>query len=944
MQALARYQQKTGTAPIPPGINPLLVRRAAPAPVTTEGKPAAGVNDASSSAVSATAVGTAAAPSANGGGTANSEAAPQTQAAAAAQPYTMEGESGLSASSAVTATSAWAKLEGEIDDSASVTSVASVGDSSVVSLDGSISSAVPGSGTAPTPASTQPREEAAALSPLGTPGTSPVVSPRRRGMTAFTSAASVTSSVAKAKRRKKKMDKDKEKEKPKPKRVPFLNFHWSLTRVPLCGPPNIVSLMRETVAFGKGLQGMSYRDAVSVLQYLAATKMGSLFRCYRKRWRYTAARSKWRKNFHEHCKRNFTAWAQLTNHNISTRRYCWRKLVGWRYFTRRTRQRRENFRIGFWPFYVWRRYACASATAKEKTRFLVGRVMPTLLTLRTFRAWKRYTKVESKFHRTSDGYKKSMLEKRYVDLFRWLHVWARKRHRIRRAWNRRGRAMLGLYKLNIVQLPIQLWYFYRHYHHLAQKRVSLHHHTFRHALELDIHYHIKTSNAEKRLALRVAENKRRQDKLRRVSKVQLKDTLKKRARAKKDAKRGSVSALRRSSKARSSVDGNMSDSSNMSDTEKQEKEAQDLLALGPFPDFTEQVKKLFPTRKLRWKMTKEDKSELYDADPVEEGDDEFIPALLLSIYQEANIANLPAPDSFPRSDEFKKIVMAKAEEVYDSYLTRDLWNLFEAAMRFHRFGRRAFANLRHFALTRRRWKAFVRKRHMKLLAICWKEMRHNADHAGRRASMMHASEAEQLSNAVRSQQVMKMVRLRRTTMEVNAAYGRSWGDNIMDEENANKQMKSLNLIDPDDEAYLEAERQRVAEKQAAQKRRLKEIESAFKPPDLLEWDREDRDNELNIAERMVAYGKRTTVEAAKRVVQADEETEEYRARAGKLEGMVGEVLETETSVTDRALVRQKEYVSNFRIHAADLLLGTLVRIYADVQLCMLKEESKVYFR
>jgi hypothetical protein len=52
-------------------------------------------------------------------------------------------------------------------------------------------------------------------------------------------------------------------------------------RILLLGPPMVVPLLREMVAFGRGLQKMTYREAVAVLQCIAATKINSLFRCYR---------------------------------------------------------------------------------------------------------------------------------------------------------------------------------------------------------------------------------------------------------------------------------------------------------------------------------------------------------------------------------------------------------------------------------------------------------------------------------------------------------------------------------------------------------------------------------------------------------------------------------------------------------------------------------------
>lgn len=62
-------------------------------------------------------------------------------------------------------------------------------------------------------------------------------------------------------------------------------------------------------------------------------------------------------------------------------------------------------------------------------------------------------------------------------------------------------------------------------------------------------------------------------------------------------------------------------------------------------------------------------------------------------------------------------------------------------------------------------------------------------------------------------------------------------------------MKMLNLLDADDVSYLEEQRQKRAEREREKQERIKN--SGYVPPDLLEWDREDRATELILAERMV---------------------------------------------------------------------------------------------
>jgi len=57
-----------------------------------------------------------------------------------------------------------------------------------------------------------------------------------------------------------------------------------------------------------------------------------------------------------------------------------------------------------------------------------------------------------------------------------------------------------------------------------------------------------------------------------------------------------------------------------------------------------------------------------------------------------------------------------------------------------------------------------------------------------------------------------------------------------------------------------------------------------------------------------------------------------------------EVLQMESDNTKMAIERQKVFVDKFWEHAADRLLMVLAKVYQEVQLMMMKEESKIYFR
>ena len=60
--------------------------------------------------------------------------------------------------------------------------------------------------------------------------------------------------------------------------------------------------------------------------------------------------------------------------------------------------------------------------------------------------------------------------------------------------------------------------------------------------------------------------------------------------------------------------------------------------------------------------------------------------------------------------------------------------------------------------------------------------------------------------------------------------------------------------------------------------------------------------------------------------------------------MVNEVLESESAVTTRAAEKQAAYMAQFKVHAARALVDKLLKVYLEVQMSLMKEESKVYFR
>jgi hypothetical protein len=708
-------------------------------------------------------------------------------------------------------------------------------------------------------------------------------------------------------------------------------------RVILAGPPSVLEIMREMVSYGRGLHGLSYREAISILQAICTTKMNAMFRCYRKRWRYSAARRMWNKHFLEYTRKHFIALRTLVRYKVNIRKKCWRKLKAWRYFTKRAHERRNTFRIAFWPFYVWHRYADAMGKAKDKATFLVGRVMPTIATIKVFRAWKGYAKLEGKLNRAADAFFQKLQRADSKVLLRWMHEWAHKRHAIRRAWNIKGNEMRLKYVSTLVVSPFYTWRTFTNYRVITRGRARIQQHQMRHVVlkgKLPRH---SLSNAQRRVAMKVAEIKRRV-KHRRVSQVELKDKLKKRAKAKKD------SAQRKSG----AVGGGMQESGMGSDEEStggrrksSTRTASTAAATIDLPfDFHDAVAMLY---KPDFKWEHIDLVEFYDIDEDQEDEDGLSP-LLLNSYRAARMQVMNQPDTL---DHFARLHAPMKEHtalVREFYTYADHWNCFEAAFRFHFFGYRAFKNLQHFATQRRKVKLFMKIRLQRVKKQIMNELRKSIEVRAKRNATVKGSEAERISHAVRAHQVAKVVRTRKFTAEVNNALGRDHDDYVDDEAARLNRIRALNLIDPDDEHYMEKEAKRLEERQAEMRRLQAERDKKYQPPNLLEIDRKDRDLEHKQAEEMVAFSRSVHAKTADLVKTSDEITEGFREKMNKTEDMVEEVLATEGAVTTRAAEKQEAYMREFKVHAANSLVNVLLKVYLQVQMSLMKEESKVYFR
>ena len=109
-------------------------------------------------------------------------------------------------------------------------------------------------------------------------------------------------------------------------------------------PYSLMSIFRQTVAIGRGISGWGYAEVACLLQYLTSSRISCMYRCFRRRWRYTAARRMWKNRERNMRATHCLAWKELTKRLQVNRRYLLRQLVAWKYYTRRAKARRHIFK------------------------------------------------------------------------------------------------------------------------------------------------------------------------------------------------------------------------------------------------------------------------------------------------------------------------------------------------------------------------------------------------------------------------------------------------------------------------------------------------------------------------------------------------------------------------------------------------------------------------
>lgn len=775
-------------------------------------------------------------------------------------------------------------------------------------------------------------------------------------------------------------------------------------RIKLQGPPFALDVLRETVSYCKGLNGNSFRDVVEWLQAYASIRIQSAIRAYLKRWRYRAARKMWYIKFYQHKLEHFKAWAVLTKHCFDTRDFAWRPLKAWAFYTRRASRRRAFFRDCHWPFYVWRRWAQSNATAKEKARFLTSRVMPLVRVIAVFRAWKGYSMGSSELIKRAD----KIIFDRNISLLRlqlrWLHRWAFRRKRLRRSWLKEGfvKHCEALHKL--MSFPFFVWRSYVFYKITIRRRAHALAPNYRKSVLDKVPLMPAPNRTERRNFLiedrkrrkrerKEREAKREEERKQKEAEEELAKKLMEEAASQGEgtfddsvsaALASSISSVTSALKSTANTGGSVTSvpvnkKSSFAvapvKSEKQIKKEEEALT---------QSRRDLVFRSLRgpfgWTIPS---PSTFDIDSDLE-DFEDLPPLWQDKYRDIDPPLVPVAsvNFMDRADSFS---IEKVNNMAKIFKYTENWAMMETATRFHKFGRRAFQNLRYHAIIAKNSRIAVREYQKRMMSLVFGAF---LQWMVRDSSASGLTEAERVKFAIRQTRLSKMIRRRDTVNELKLHMSRDDSDDDNpSSRSGNKKGKrnkrgkptttvpssptskasnkadsesKIEGIDPNHKSESRGESGGGSRKKHKDQEKLrdkgeqkeemidvsvKESEPpTYKPPDLLLWDQKDREIETILVSKMMSLSKKLKDKTTNFVQVADFESNLLVEAELNRDRIVQETMDQESKNVDESLQLEEKYVSEFKIHAAAHLVQVLHDIHKEIQATLSHLEKKKYFR
>jgi hypothetical protein len=398
--------------------------------------------------------------------------------------------------------------------------------------------------------------------------------------------------------------------------------------------------------------------------------------------------------------------------------------------------------------------------------------MPTVLLLKVFGAWKRHQQAESDRFRKSTANYRGLIRKNGLKLFRWLRAWTRQRRKIRQAWMRAGRAKHN-HQLFLKRLvPFLVWRALINYRKILRMRVRAECHKFRREVlpeDFCASPMVLTANAEKRL-------------------------------------------FKARSQGRSAQQEEEEEVEDGADKDKDKDRERDNMSRATTKKRKSRRKKRVKVAAFNWKANVD---RMYDMDSEGE-DEEDLPEMVRSRYPfPAVSAAVPVASSALKALSTTQLAflvnkdsraLRLVRSMYDGLCAADQWNLFEAALRFHRFAYRALNNLRINAAYKVKAKMMRQRRIKAIKLIVFNEFKKIYDTRlgkGNSVSISEVSDsdrllppvdltllivswqAERLNHLVRAHLISKSTRLRGATNDIKMHLGKE-EDEVDDEERAAK--------------------------------------------------------------------------------------------------------------------------------------------------------------
>jgi hypothetical protein len=760
------------------------------------------------------------------------------------------------------------------------------------------------------------------------------------------------------------------------------------------GAGSVLDNIKDCVAHGKGLNGCSAMDVVLMLQAYASIRIQGTVRSFQKRWKYNIARLKWRIKYALYKKIFFKEWGNLARRNIDTRLFCWRKILVWNRYTKLAKIRRELFCICYWPYYVWRRYICARRTASEKARFLTGRVMPTLLTLQVFRGWKKYSAKETRMNLYADRYNRYRDLKKMSLHFVWLERWTVRRRELRKSWLTKGMLMNKKEHFKRTNTPFQIWRCYVYYKTQIRKRA----HFYAPILQ-------RFAMKEKPFP---APNRttRRLDIKKEMSDLVKKMKAEKAAYEEEEFNNQLMQNIEDDATMDDSIVTDMFESSEdklvrkeKKKEKKRKKKKRPKLKPKNFekPILELQAKQLIAATKvltfgwhMRWEIDPPDYDIDSDGEDLEDLPNSWFEPYKSSIQPFIMPDNLPFLEYSTYRDEW---LMSKLDNMAKISQYSENWAMIETSKRFHRFAKRTLQNLRIYAIVSKNYRHAMRVYRKRLLLryfgclVTWM-VRDPKLNGG-------ITPAEDLKNTVRAMRMHKIVRRRETVAEMKAAMDTRHSDDedevaerriaarkkrieieeynrehdIVSEVKSPVVVESIHITSVDTNSTMSLSTSsspthavsssnihRANNNDTSSNFDIDSVEDNnidtepnkvigfYQPPDLLAWDRKDREEEQDIVEKMLNLGIKMRADAEDCAKTSDNSTAELYHSIKKSNEMTQEIMCLESDITSAAIVNQSKYTMKFKIHAAENLVNRLVKIHREVVSLLMRQETRKYFK